>query len=151
MTPAVEGAPHSGTKTHHHHPSSSWYGPGGCSAAASAHVTGSSSSDQLQLCSKTSTSSSVAGCRSCPPLHPAPSSLPSHAVSATLADRSLKAPRAPQQGAPLLGCWGPAVPHRGHVHGCPPPARRGISVFGALPVCGRDGMQRGPPEAPCRA
>lgn len=48
-------------------------GPGGSSAAESAHVTGSSSSDQIQLCSKTSTISSVAGCWSLPPLHPVPS------------------------------------------------------------------------------
>lgn len=110
-------------------------GPGGCSAAESAHVTGSSSSDQLQLCSKSSTISSVAGCRSLPPLHAAPSALP--AVLAALPGGT---PR-PQRASLLPGCWGPATPRTGHAPGCPP---RGLCLWDPAPpcLCGRDGMER---------
>lgn len=49
-----------------------------------------------------------------------------------LADYSSKVPHVPQQGDPLPKCWGPAEPRTGHVLGYPPPARRGVSAFGAL-------------------
>lgn len=112
-------------------------GPGGCSAAETAHVTGSSSSDQLQLCSKTSTISSVAGCWSLPPLHPARPALP-----AMLADHSLAAPQSPAS-IPAPGCWGPAPPGTGHAPGS---AARGLCLWDpACPrMCGRTGMERDP-------
>lgn len=96
-------------------------GPGGCSAAESAHVTGSSSSDQLQLCSKTSTISSVAGCRSLPPLPTAPSTLP-----AVLADHSPASIPAP--GA-------------GHQHRARTWMGGGVSAFGT-PLPPHVGMER---------
>lgn len=106
-------------------------GPGGCSAAESAHVTGSSSSDQLQLCSKTSTISSVAGCRSLPPLPTAPSTLP-----AVLAEHSPAAPHVPSEH-PRSRCWAQGT----HLDG-----RRGLCLWDpASPACaGWSGTAGGP-------
>lgn len=117
-------------------------GPGGCSAAESAHVTGSSSSDQLQLCSKTSTISSVAGCWSLPPLHAAPSALP--AVLAALPGGT---PR-PQRASLLPGCWGPATPRTGHLD-----AHRGLSASGTRlpPACAGGTGWSGTAGGPVRA